>query len=60
MQRVTPDIGGAFVLVDTDLQDAFLLYLFYGIRERTPRQGVSCLSVKQAVMDLPDPTKTAP
>ena len=38
----------------------FILDLFHGLREGTPGRGVTRLPVKQAGLDLPDPTNTGP
>ena len=60
VQRVTPNIGNTFGPVVEALQDYFLLSLFQGAGEGVPGQGVTFLTVKQAGLDLPDPTNTAP
>ena len=60
MQRVTPDIWDAFILVETALWDTFVPALFQGVGEGTPGRGVTRLSLKQAVLDLVDPTNVAP
>ena len=60
VQRVIPDIEDAFGPVETSLRDAFLPALFQGVGELTLGRGVTRLRVKQAGLDIPDPTKTAP
>ena len=60
MQLVTPDIGDAFGPAEQALMDAFIPALFQGLGEGTPGRGVTCLTMKQADLALPDPKKTAP
>ena len=60
MQRVIPYIGDAFGPVEQGMREDFIPALFQGLREGTPGRGVPCLPMKQAGLDLPDPTKTAP
>ena len=60
MQRVTLGIGGAFGPVDMALQETFVLAMFEGLGEGAPKIGVTRMPVKQAGLDLPDPTQTAP
>ena len=60
MQRVTPVIGDAFGPVEKALQETFLPALFEELGEGAPERGVTRLPVKQAGLDLPDPTLTAP
>ena len=60
MQRVTPCIVAAFSPVEQALQKNFLPALFQGLVEGTPRIGITCIPVKQAGLELPDPKKTAP
>ena len=60
MQRVTPGIGDAFGLVEKALRENFVLSLFEGLGDSVPERGVTRLPVKQAVLDLPDPTQTDP
>ena len=60
MQRVTLGIGDAFSPVEKALQETFLPALFERLEEVAPERGVTRLSVKQAGLDLPDPTLTAP
>ena len=60
LQQFTLNIGDAFGPVEQALRDAFFPALFQGLREVTPGRGFTCLPVKQAGMDLPDTTKTAP
>ena len=58
--RVTQDIGGAFGPVEMSLWYMFVTALFQSVGEGTLGRGVTLVSVKQAVIELPDPTKTAP
>ena len=60
VQRVTPGIGDAFGPVEKVLRETFVPALFEGLGEGVPERGVTCLSVKQAVLALPKPTQTAP
>ena len=60
MQRVTPGISNALSLVEKALRENFVPVLFEGLGEGTLEQGVTHLTVKQAVLALPDPTLTAP
>ena len=60
MQRVTPGISNIFSPVDKDLRETFVPALFKGLGDGVPERGVTCLSVKQAVLALPDPTQTDP
>ena len=60
MQRFTPDIGDAFGPVEQALREAFIPALFQGLGEGTTGRGVTRLSMKQTVLALPDPIKTAP
>ena len=60
VQRINPGIGEAFDPVDKALQETFLPELFEELREETPKLGVTRLIVKQAGLDLPDPTLTSP
>ena len=60
MQRVTPGIGDAFRPVEKALWETFLPALFQGLRDGAPGRGFTRLPVKQAVLALPKPTKTAP
>ena len=46
MQRVTPDIGDAFGLVEQVLRDDFIPALFQGIGEGTPGSGFSRIPMK--------------
>ena len=59
MQCVTPDIGMALQVVDDALLDIFLPYLFQGATAHIPRKAITGLSVKQAGIDTPNPTRTA-
>ena len=60
MQWVTPHIWDAFGPVEVALRDTFMPDLFQGVGERTLGQGVTQLPVKQAGLDLKDPTKMPP
>ena len=60
VQRVTPGIGDAFGPAEKALQENFMPALFEGLRERASERGVTHLPVKQAGLDIPDPTQTAP
>ena len=60
MQRVTPNIGDAFGPVEKSLWESFMSALFQGIGEGILGRGVTCLTVKQAGMDLQDLTLTFP
>ena len=60
MQRVTPVIGNAFGSVEKALRDTLLPALFEVLGEGAQERGVTRLSVKQARLELPDPTLTAP
>ena len=60
MQRVTTGIGDTFGLVEEALRKTFLTVLFRGLGEVAPGRGVTRLPVKQAVLYLPEPTRTAP
>ena len=60
LQKVTPDIGDNFGPVEQALRDTLIPALFQGLGEGKQGRGVTCLSLKQAVLALPDPTKTAP
>ena len=58
MQRITPDIGTAFQLVEEELRNQFLPALFKGGASYISRRAVTVLPVKQAGIALPDPTHT--
>ena len=60
VQRVTPEIGEAFVPVEEEIAKAFLPELFEGVGDGAPGRAITRLPVKQAGMALPDPTLTAP
>ena len=60
MQRATPGIGDAFGPVETALKETFVLALFEGLGDSISERGVTHLPVKQAGLDLPDPSQTAP
>ena len=53
VQRITPGIWGAFRPVEKAIRDSFMLKLFQVSGEGILGQGVTCLPVKQAGMDLP-------
>ena len=58
VQRVTPDIGMAFHVVENTLRDILLLALFQGGTSQIPRREITSLPVKQAGIALPEPTQT--
>ena len=58
MQRVTSGIVDAFGPVEKALRETFFPALFQGLGEGAPDIGVTCLPMKQAVLSLPDLTKT--
>ena len=60
VQRVTPGIGDAFGPMEEVLRGTFLLALFQVLGEVTSGRGFTCLPLKQSVLALPDPMKTAP
>ena len=60
MQRVTPGAGDSFGSVEKALKETFMPALFEGLREGVPERGVTCLSVKQAGLALPESSQTAP
>ena len=60
VQRVTPGIGDAFGPVEEEIATAFLPALFEGVGDGAPGREITCLSVNQAGLALPDPTRTAP
>ena len=59
MQRVTPGIGDAFGLVEEEIKTAFIPELFRRVGDGAPGRAITCLPVKQAGMDLPEPRWTA-
>ena len=59
MQRITPEIGVDFQVVEDALWDILLPALFQGDMEQIPRRAITVLPVKQAIIALPDPTWTA-
>ena len=59
VQRVTLGIGDAFGPVEEEIATAFLPELFEGLVDGSPGRAITCLSVKQAGLALPDPTRTA-
>ena len=60
MQRVTPGIGDAFGPVEEEIETSFLPELFKGVEDGAPGRAITRLTVKQAGLALPDPTRTAP
>ena len=60
MKRVTPDIGDAFGPTVQALREAFITALFQGLGEGTPGRVITCLPVKQAGLELHDPTRMSP
>ena len=60
MQRVTPDIRDSFGPLEEALEETFLPDLFQGLGEGSLGRGFTYLQVKQAGLDLLDPTKPAP
>ena len=60
MQQVTPGIGDTFGLVEEEIATEFLPELFKGMGDRAPGRAITHLTVKQAGLALPDPTRTAP
>ena len=60
MQRFTPGVGDAFGPMEVALKEIFVLALFQGLQEGVPEQWITRLPVKQAGLDLPDPSQTAP
>ena len=57
MQQVTPGIRDALCPVEKALRKTFLTALFQGLGEGALGRGFIRLSVKQAVLAIPDPTK---
>ena len=60
MQRVTPNTGDAFRLVEKLLWVSFMTALFQVVGEGIPERGVTRLPVKQAHLALLDPTLKVP
>ena len=60
MQRVTPGLSNVFGPVEEEIAKAFLPEMFEGAGDGPPGRDINRLPVKQAGMDLPDPTQTAP
>ena len=60
MQRVTPGIGDVFRPVEEEIKTAFIPELFQCVGYGAPRRAITRLTVKQAGLALPDPTRTAP
>ena len=58
VQRVTPGIGMAFKAVEDELQYTFLPSLFQGATSQIPGSAITGLPIKQAVIALPNPTRT--
>ena len=58
VQRVTPDIGMAFQVVEDSLRDIFLPDLFQGATAQIPGSSITSLPVKQSGITLPDPNRT--
>ena len=56
IQRVTPNIGEAFCLVDQALEKSFLPALFQGSMVGVLTQGINLLTVDQAQLTIPKPT----
>ena len=46
--------------METALKETFVPALLEGLGDGVPERGITCLSVKQAGLALPDPTQTAP
>ena len=57
--RATPGVGEAFGPVEEALREVFVPALFRGLTEGLPTRENTCLPVKQAGLDIPDPVKTA-
>ena len=60
VQRVTPEVGDAFVPVEEALKEIFVPVLYQVLWEGVLERGITRLPVKQAVLALPDPTQTSP
>ena len=60
MQQATPGIGNAFRPVETALKESFVPALFEGLGDGVPEPGATRLPSKQAGLDLPYPSQTAP
>ena len=60
MQPVTLGIGNAFGPVEMAIKETFVPGLFEGLGEGASEQGITCLSVKQAILDIPEPTLASP
>ena len=58
VQHLTQDIGMAFQAVEDELWYTFLPSLFQGSTSQIPGSAITGLPVKQAGIDLPDPTRT--
>ena len=59
VQRITSYIGMKFQVVDDALWGTFLLSLFQGATSQIPGREITGMTVKQARIALPDPTRTA-
>ena len=59
VQRVSPDIGVDFQVVEDELQDILLPALLKGATSEILGRAITVLLVKQAGITLPKPTKTA-
>ena len=55
VQRVTPGVRESFGPVEEALREIFVPALFRGLSEGLPKCENTCLPVKQAGLDLPDP-----
>ena len=53
-------IGDAFGTVEEDINTAFIPEFFHCVGDGAPGRAITHLPVKQAGLDLPDPTHTAP
>ena len=60
VQRVTPGIREEFGPAEEEIAKAFLPTLFKGIGDGALGRKITRLTVKQAGMDLPIPTRMAP
>ena len=56
VQHVTPHIGESFCPSEQDLYKSFLMALFKGATTEVPPRGITCLTVNQAGMEIPNPT----
>ena len=60
VQRFTPGRGEEFGPVEEEIEKAFLPAVFEGVGDGSLGREITHLPVKQAGMDLPDPTLMAP